>query len=84
MNAVILEKLSKIYSGGKTAVDTVSLSDFRRGLRLSRSQRCRKNDHSKTLKRNADPLLGELPDLRDRSRPDAEKSHAISGVVAAR
>lgn len=26
MNAVILEKLSKTYPGGKTAVDTVSLS----------------------------------------------------------
>ena len=45
MNAVILENLSKIYKNGKKAVDSVSVPEIWRSLRLSRSQWRRKNYH---------------------------------------
>ena len=44
MNAVILENLSKIYKNGKKAVDSVSVPEIWRSLRLW-SQWRRKNYH---------------------------------------
>lgn len=82
MNAVILEKLSKIYPGGKTAVDTVSLS-LAPGevFGFLGPNGAGKTTTVKLLNGMLTPSSGSCRIFGIDPAQTLEKAHAISGVV---
>ena len=82
MNAVILEKLSKTYPGGKTAVDTVSLS-LAPGevFGFLGPNGAGKTTTVKLLNGMLTPSSGSCRIFGIDPARTPEKSHAISGVV---
>ena len=82
MNAVILEKLSKIYPGGKTAVDTVSLS-LAPGevFGFLGPNGAGKTTTVKLLNGMLTPSSGSCRIFGIDPARTPEKAHAISGVV---
>lgn len=82
MNAVILEKLSKIYPGGKTAVDTVSLS-LAPGevFAFLGPNGAGKTTTVKLLNGMLTPSSGSCRIFGIDPARTPEKAHAISGVV---
>ena len=82
MNAVILEKLSKIYPGGKKAVDTVSLS-LTPGevFGFLGPNGAGKTTTVKLLNGMLTPSSGSCRIFGIDPARTPEKSHAISGVV---